>query len=146
MQSKLYWVLLVAAVLAVALIGAELIRADSGSPGSGPNKLAVLWTSGDPDVAHKVCLMYTHAAKKAKWFDEVELIVWGPSSRLLAADKELQAKVRAMIADGVQLKACIVCADMYGVSDHLRELGVDVKPMGRPLTAILKSDAKVLTF
>ena len=28
-----------------------------------PNKVAVVWTSGDPDVAEKMCFMYTHAAK-----------------------------------------------------------------------------------
>ena len=39
------------------------------------NKLAVLWTSGDPEVAEKVCFMYTLNAKKQKWFDEVVLIV-----------------------------------------------------------------------
>ena len=27
-------------------------------------KLAVLWVSGDRDVAEKSCLMYTHAAKR----------------------------------------------------------------------------------
>ena len=39
------------------------------------DKLAVLWTSGDPFVAHKVCFMYTHNAKKAGWWGEVQLIV-----------------------------------------------------------------------
>jgi hypothetical protein len=63
-----------------------------------PDRLAVLWTSGDPDVAHKVCLMYTHVAKTAEWFDEVLLIVWGPSQKLLAADKDVRDKVKAMVA------------------------------------------------
>ncbi len=27
------------------------------------NKLAVLWTSGNPDVAEKMCFMYTYNAK-----------------------------------------------------------------------------------
>jgi hypothetical protein len=90
--------------------------------------------------------MYTHAAKKAKWFDDVLLIVWGPSSRLLAGDKELQTKVKAMIASGVVVQACVACADMYGVADKLREIGIDVKPMGKPLSEMLKGDWKVLTF
>ena len=138
--------LVVAAVVLLAgcMAGQRLVdaRGDLGEP----DKLAVVWTSGDPDVAHKVCLMYTHAAKRAKWFDEVVLIVWGPSSRLLAADEELQAKVKAMMAGGVVTQACVVCADMYGVSDDLREMGIEVKPMGKPLSDMLKSDWKVLTF
>ena len=111
-----------------------------------PDRLSVLWTSGDPDVAHKVCFMYTHNAQKAKWFDEVTLIVWGPSSRLLAGDKSIEAAVKAMLADGVIVKACQACADLYGVSDDLRKMGIEVKYMGSPLTDMLKSDYKVLTF
>ena len=110
-------------------------------------KLAVLWTSGDPFVAHKVCFMYTHNAKKAGWWNEVQLIVWGPSSKLLAEDKKLQTAAKAMMADGVVIKACKACADSYGVSDDLAALGIEVKYMGKPLTEMLKSDQwQVLTF
>lgn len=104
-----------------------------------PDNLAVLWTSGDPAVAHKVCFMYTHNAKKQEWWGQVQLIVWGPSSKLLAEDKELQAAVKAMMADGVVIKACKACADSYGVSDDLAALGIEVKYMGKPLTRILKA-------
>ena len=90
--------------------------------------------------------MYTHAAKRAKAFDEVLLIVWGPSARLLVGDKDLQAKINEMMTDGVKIQACVACADMYGISDKLRKLGIEVKGMGRPLTEILKSDWKILTF
>ncbi len=111
-----------------------------------PTKLAVVWSSGDPDVAHRVCFMYTHAAKNNKWFDEVNLIVWGPSARLLAADKDLQAKVKSMMEDGVNVQACIVCADSYGVTETLRSFGIEVKGMGKPLSQRLQSDWKVITF
>lgn len=106
----------------------------------------MLWTSGDPEVAHRVCFMYTHNAKTQGWFDEVRLIVWGPSARLLAGDKDLQSEVGQMMKDGVKVQACIVCADSYGVADTLRALGIEVKAMGRPLTDLLESDSKLLTF
>ena len=116
------------------------------APDAAPNRLAVLWTSRDPEVAHRVCLMYCHAAHKQKWFHQVVLIVWGPSARLLAADKDVQAKVKAMMQDGVKVQACVACADSYGVSERLRALGVEVKGMGAPLTDMLKQGWKVLTF
>ena len=112
----------------------------------GSEKLAVLWVSGDRDVAEKSCLMYTHAAKRNGWFDEVVLIVWGPSSKLLAEDKALQDKVKAMQEDGVILEACIACANMLGVTDDLKKLGIDVKGMGTPLTNYLKQGYHVLTY
>jgi hypothetical protein len=110
------------------------------------DKLAVLWTSGDPDVAEKSCLMYTHAAKRNGWFDEVVLIVWGSSSRLLAENEALQEKVKAMIEDGVILEACIACSNMLGVTEELKALGIDVKGMGVPLTTYLKSGYHVLSY
>lgn len=109
-------------------------------------KLAVLWVSGDRDVAEKSCLMYTHAAKRNNWFDEVVLIVWGSSSRLLAEDEALQEKVKAMIKDGVILEACIACSNMLGVTEELKALGIDVKGMGVPLTEYLKSGYHVLSY
>lgn len=112
-----------------------------------PDRLTIVWTSGDPEVAHRMVLMYSHVAKTAGWFDEVRVIVWGPSSRLLAGDKDLQAKLKKMQADGVILQACVVCADSYGVSDQLRKLGLEVKGMGGPLSDFIKDDTvNVVTF
>jgi hypothetical protein len=110
------------------------------------DKLAVLWVSGDRDVAEKSCLMYTHAAKRNGWFDEVVLIVWGSSSRILAEDEALQKKVKAMAKDGVIVEACRACSDQLGVTQQLLELGIDVKGMGVPLTEYLKSGYHVLTY
>ena len=46
--------------------------------------LLVVWSSGDIEVAEKVCFMYTYNAKRAEWFKEVIFVVWGPSAKLLA--------------------------------------------------------------
>jgi hypothetical protein len=123
-----------------------MIMARSGEPANDADKLVVLWTSGDPDVAEKVALLYAHAARTKHWFGEVVLVVWGPSAKLLSENLELQEKVRAMQHDGVVLEACVVCADSYQVTGELRTLGFDVKGMGEPLTNYLKGGAKVLTF
>ena len=145
MEIKKSLLSIIIVLLVVLFIGQIFVKANNHAQPK-TNKLAVVWTSGDPDVAHKMCLMYTHAAKTAKWFDEVVLVVWGPSSRLLAGDKELQAKIKDMQESGVITQACIVCADMYGVSDDLRKMGIEVKGMGKPLSDMIKSDWKVLTF
>jgi len=144
-RQKLYLAGAVVLIAGIAALWAKAAEPASAAT-SEESRLAVVWTSGDPEVAHRVCLMYTHAAVKNKWFDEVRLIVWGPSARLLAGDKDLQAKIKAMMKDGVVVQACVVCADSYGVSDTLRSLGIEVKAMGKPLTDILKSGNKVLTF
>jgi hypothetical protein len=109
-------------------------------------RLAVVWTSGDPEVAEKACFMYTHNACLQWWFDEVVLIVWGPSARLLSENIVLQERVKLMIDDGVKVQACIACANLYSVADQLRALGIEVKGMGSVLSVYLKESWKVLTF
>ena len=51
-----------------------------------------------------------------------------------------------MEEDGVILEACISCANMLGVTEELKELGINVKVMGGPLTDYLKSGYHVLTY
>ena len=122
------------------------IMAQSGNVSENPDKLVIVWTSDDPYVAERVALMYTHAAKTAGWFNEVTLIIWGPSAKLSAENIKVQEKLKAMQNDGVVIEACIVCANEYGVTDDLKDLNFVVKGMGSPLTDYLKSGAKVLTF
>ena len=112
-----------------------------------PTKLAVVWTSGDRDVALKMVLMYAHNAKLRQWWEDVVLIVWGSSAKLLSVDIEVGNYVTKMIADGVAVEACKACSDSYGVSDVLEKMGVDVRYMGQPLTEYLKDDScRVVTF
>eukprot|EP01029_Cantina_marsupialis_P022450 TRINITY_DN547740_c0_g1_i1.p3 TRINITY_DN547740_c0_g1~~TRINITY_DN547740_c0_g1_i1.p3 ORF type:complete len:152 (+),score=14.03 TRINITY_DN547740_c0_g1_i1:94-549(+) len=109
-------------------------------------ELAVVWTSGDRDVAIKMVFMYTFNAKRMHWWDDIHFVIWGPSSKLLSEDKELQDYINKMKKAGVKLYACKACADMYGISDKLSELGIEVKYMGKDLTNFIKSDYKVITF
>ena len=82
--------------------------------------------------------MYTRNSRLKGWWDQVVLIVWGASAQLLCQDQGLQEMLKELLEVGVEVQACQACADLYGVSDQLRSLGVDVKYMGAPLTDILK--------
>jgi hypothetical protein len=114
--------------------------------GQDSSRLAVLWTSGDPEVATKVAFMYTLNAERQGWFDEVTLIVWGPSAKLLSENVALQEEVAAMMDVGIEVVACKACADGYGVSEVLGGMGIEVKYMGQPLTEMLKGDWEVISF
>ena len=111
-----------------------------------PSKLLVIWTSGDKEVAMKMVYMYTYNAKKNEWWKEVRFLIWGPSSKLLSEDSELQDYIKRMKDVGVELFACKACSDMYGVSGKLEQLGIDVKYMGQPLTEMLKTGWTTITF
>jgi hypothetical protein len=64
----------------------------------------------------------------------VRLVVWGPSTKLLAENSELQVKIQEVKGAGVELLACKACSDGCGVSEKLASLGVAVMYMGMPLT------------
>jgi hypothetical protein len=111
-----------------------------------PEKLYVLWSSGDREVATKMVFMYTLNAKRRGWWNDISLVVWGPSAKLVSEDKELRAEIIKIKEAGVELMACKACSDSYGVSDSLVALGIEVKYMGEPLTQLLKGNDKVITF
>ena len=109
-------------------------------------KLAVVWTSGDREVALKMVFMYVSNAPRFNWWKDITLVVWGPSAKLLAEDQELQDYLKKMIDSGIVIKACKACSDQLGVSEKLTELGVNVKYMGGELTDYIKEGRHVLTF
>lgn len=110
------------------------------------NTLVVLWTSGDREVALKMVFMYTLNAKLKGWWKEAIFIVWGPSAKLLAEDTELQEQIQKMDEAGIVLEACKKCSDMYGVSEKLEAMNIDVRYMGEPLTNYLKEGMSTITF
>jgi hypothetical protein len=117
-------------------------------PSSNPanEKLVILWTSGDREVALKMVFMYTYNAKINKWWDDITLVVWGPSAKLLTEDKELQEYLEKIMDAGVAVRACKGCADQYGVSGDLEKMGITVLYIGKELTDYIKEGRKILTL
>lgn len=133
-------------LLAIIFLFPAGLRAQTKSVSDRSENLVIVWTSDDPYVAERMVLMYAHAAKTAGWFDEVTLIIWGPSAKMVAENIKIREKLQDMQKDGVEIRACIVCANMYEVTEELKAMGFNVQGMGRPLTEYLKSGANVLTF
>lgn len=111
------------------------------------NKLLIVWSSGEREVALKLVLLYGSVMLERKYWDEATIMLWGPSAKLLAEDVELQERFRVVQESGVRFNACVVCTDDYGVSDKLRSMGVQLIHTGEMLTEALQSqDVKVITF
>jgi hypothetical protein len=109
--------------------------------------LAVLWTRDDKEFAEEMAFMYTLNSAKAGWWENVRLVVWGPSAPLLAEDDDLRGMVKAMQSAGVETEACRACAESYGVAEDLEDLGINVRYMGEPMTEYLKDDStKVVEY
>lgn len=110
------------------------------------DSLLVVWTSGDREVARKMVFMYCKNAKLKNWWSRVRLVIWGPSAQLLASDKFLQDELEDLKTAGVELQACKACADLYGVADKLKSLGIEVLYIGGAFTEMLKTGWTCLTF
>jgi len=118
----------------------------NNTPDVNEEGLVVLWSSRDADVARELVFPDVLNSKLRGWWDDVILIVWGPSQITLCEQEELQDYLAKIIEAGVRVEACLACSDNYGLSDGLSGLGIDVKYMGAVTTEYLKAGKKVLTF
>lgn len=110
------------------------------------SKLNILWTSSDLITSEKLVLMYATNAILQSWWDEVEIIVWGGSAKLISESDMLKEKIKHAIHVGVKVSACKACSDLIGVSDDLSSAGIELKYWGEGLTEILREDGKLLTI
>ena len=110
------------------------------------NKLMIVWTSRNRETALNMILMYGLNAKKQGWFEQVNLMLWGPSQKLFISDPEIKEEVKKLKAAGVRLLACIACAERYKLTEKLLSEGIEVYGMGPVLTKWLKSEGKIITI
>lgn len=109
-------------------------------------KAKILWTTDNKETAlHMVCL-YAHNALLKGWMDEVEVLVWGASQRLIAEDKEVREKVEAMVKDGVKVVGCLKCADSMEVKDAMLSCGIDVFYTGELLSSWIDSGQSIISI
>lgn len=110
------------------------------------DKLLIVWSSGEAEVAKKLVLLYGSVALPRGYWDEIHLMVWGPSAKLLSENGEIQEMLATVLKSGVKASVCVVCSDDYGVTEQLCSLGIEPAHTGELLTQALKNDWKVVTF
>lgn len=110
-------------------------------------KLTILWTTDNLETALNMLLMYTLKSNTNQWWDECNLITWGPSNKLLCQNEEVKATVKQIMDVGVNVFACQRCAERYGLVDELKNMGITVQLMGEPLTGFLQDDSyRIITI
>ena len=109
------------------------------------DRLHILWTSNDKESFKNMISMYSLNSLKNGWWDEVNLIIWGSSTKLTGQDPEVQEEIKKMIEAGVIVEACKACADRYELAPTLEDLGITVKYMSK-LTGIIKNREHLITI
>lgn len=110
------------------------------------DKLNILWTNADVGTFDKMVAMYARNSLTREWWDQVTLIIWGPTAKLAVESELVRLKIRELIQVGVKVSACKACADQLGVTEKLEALGVEVIRWGEGLTRILKDREPLLTI
>ena len=105
----------------------------------------ILWTTDNKETALNMVCLYAHNAKLKSWVDDVQILVWGASQKLISEDKELQEKVKAMIADGVEVIACQKCAENLGVKDELQACDMNIYYTGELLSSWIKEGSSIIS-
>ena len=111
----------------------------------GKRKLHVLWTNADVETSLHMVMMYVTNSMAHNFWDDVTVILWGATARLMAENETIQDSMKIAANVGVHFSACISCAERYGVTETLRALDIEVIPWGTPLTDILRSGSPLLT-
>ena len=107
--------------------------------------LYILWTNDNIITAEKMVLMYATNAMRYGWWENVTLVVWGATAKLVAENERIQDLIAEARENGVYVTACKACADQLEVSGILEAHGIDVQYLGIPLTNVLKNDEKLIT-
>jgi hypothetical protein len=110
------------------------------------SKLNILWTNDNPVTAELMVFMYALNTKKKKYWDEITIIIWGATVKLVVETPKLQALIREAQELGIHVSACRSCSDQLGASDAIAELNIDLRYWGEPLTRILKENEKLITI
>ena len=110
------------------------------------NKVLVILSSGDRDVALEVGLVYPLNAAKNKWMDEVKVIIFGPSERIVAHDMEIQEKIKELQKYGVEIMACKWCSDRMNITGLLEDIGIKAVYVGTVISQLLKDNWAPLSF
>lgn len=110
------------------------------------NQLYILWTNADILTSEKMVMMYATNSMLQKWRDNITVIIWGATAKLVAENDLIQAKNKIAQQAGVNFSACKARADQLGISDKLTNLGIEVLYWGEGLTDILKNGEQLITI
>ena len=109
------------------------------------NALHILWTNDNVDTSINMVMMYSKASKTHGFWEDVTVIIWGATAKLVAENKEVRDHIDLARQAGVKFVGCIACAQNLGVVDELTDFGIDLKLMGQPLRELIKNKEYLIT-
>ncbi len=100
------------------------------------SKLLVIVATGDREKA-QTALMYANNAMKRGWLDDIKVVYFGPSEKLVVEDPVISDQAREIAEAGGSI-ACKYISDRDGVSEKMEKLGVQVEYVGSIISDLIK--------
>lgn len=110
------------------------------------NKLNILWTNDNLLTIEHMLFMYSYNTKKRGLWDEINIIVWGATAKLVAENVKIQELVNEAQSVGVTFQACRACAQKFDAIEILESMNMEVIFMADPLTDIIKMNQHLITI
>jgi len=82
-------------------------------------------------------LMYARNAIANEWFEDVKVVFFGPSERLIVQDEEVAARASDIASEG-KATACKFLSDRDEISEAIEKLGVKVEYVGKSVSRLIK--------
>lgn len=100
------------------------------------SKLLVIVATSDKEKA-QTALMYAKNAMKRGWLDNVKVVYFGPSEKMIVEDPILSDQAQDIAEAGGSI-ACKYISDRDGVSEKIEKLGVQVEYVGNIVSDLIK--------
>ncbi|MBW2093147.1 MAG: hypothetical protein JRI34_13620 [Deltaproteobacteria bacterium] len=108
------------------------------------SKVLMIIASGEAEKA-LTGLMYARNAMRFKWMDDVKVIFFGPSQRLLVENEQVSQAAQE-IADQEISFVCKFISDQDGTSEKIEALGLKVEYVGPIISGFIKDGYVPMVF
>jgi hypothetical protein len=109
-------------------------------------ELLILWTNDNVGTSMNMVLMYAENAKVKRWWEEVTLLIWGSTAKLVCENEKIENYIKILLKEKVRVIACKQCAENYEVVEKLEKQGIEVFYTGQFLTEWIKENKKYITI
>jgi hypothetical protein len=82
------------------------------------SKLVIIVTQGEEDAIWTGLFMAIKCTENS-YMDDIRLVLWGPSEKAIAENKEFQDMVHEYLELGKPVWACRTCSERYGVAEAM---------------------------
>jgi hypothetical protein len=110
------------------------------------DKVFVILSSQDPEVLLEVGFTYPYNTAVHGWMEDVKIIFFGPSEKLVIDNTDVQARLKEALDAGIHVMACKGCSERMGITADLEALGIEVLYVGPVISDLLKEGWASLTF